>query len=99
MGEHTGPIPLNQEMSAPGKYITQRHTKNRYHGIEHDDAYNQSSDAEASAEEMQHPSAWLRVIVQIVPPKLRERLWLFQHLRLLSCKFPQRAGIHIGLLY
>jgi hypothetical protein len=38
MGEHTGPIPLNQEMPAPGKYIAQHHTKNRYHGIEHDDA-------------------------------------------------------------
>jgi hypothetical protein len=38
MGEHTGPIPLNQEMPAPGKYIAQNHPKNRDHGIEHDDA-------------------------------------------------------------
>ena len=82
MGKYARSIPLNQEMPAPRKYITQHHTKNRYHGIEHEDPQNQSCDAEASTEKMQHPSAWLRVIVQIVHPKLRERLWLFRHLRL-----------------
>src|SRR6476660_438729 len=90
MGEHTGPIPLNQEMPAPGKYIAQHHTKNRYHGIERDDAYNQSCDAEAGADKMQYPSACLRVIAQIVPPKLRARLRLFRYLRLRHAKFSQR---------
>jgi hypothetical protein len=69
-------------MPAPRTYIAHQHSKNRYHRIEHDDSYNQSCDAEASAEKMQDSSAGLRVIAQIVRPKLRKGLWLFRHLRL-----------------
>jgi hypothetical protein len=70
MGKHARPIPLNQEMPTSRKYIAHQHSKNCYHGIERDDPQNQSCDAEASAD---CKILVLRVIAQIVPPKLPTR--------------------------
>jgi len=72
MSKHAWSISLDREMTDPRKHIAYSHAQYRNHGTQYHGAQNQSDDADASAKKVHRSGTPLRVVAQVVTPKLFE---------------------------